>query len=167
VPSTASYTAQSYSTSTATATDSATTKPAPTHSDAPPPETANHYADHASQVRKFDEHTWGNSVSAVRSPRDLHTRHRRLQIGCDPGRIETLGRRDIHPRRDRLLLPMGVIQHTGTHEVDSWSSRDQRRGTRDSERASGKRREVAGRALGGTPTSQPRAHPALHQTPIT
>jgi hypothetical protein len=32
---------------------------------APPPEPANHYVDQASQVRNFDEHTWGISASAI------------------------------------------------------------------------------------------------------
>jgi hypothetical protein len=66
---TGSCTAPSSSTSTATATASATTTPAPTPCDAPPPAPAAHYLDPASQVGNFDEHTWGESPSAITSRR--------------------------------------------------------------------------------------------------
>lgn len=50
---------------TAGPTAYATTRPPPKPSAEPPPATANNYTDRCSQVRNFNEHTWGLSMSAI------------------------------------------------------------------------------------------------------
>ncbi len=57
-------TAPSSSTSTASPTASAITTP-PQKPCEPPPAPANRYADTRSQLRNFNEHSWGHSMSAI------------------------------------------------------------------------------------------------------